>query len=124
MSRFGFSKTKNSNLCSKALQQPPSLLCFWHGHQNCAPFKWLCSNLEFWNAELNRDLERDWLSRLELEELGWTVFEVLECETDCANQLISLINDCPSKSDADLNSQNWNLKIPATIYGGRLASPV
>jgi DNA mismatch endonuclease (patch repair protein) len=39
------------------------------------------SRLEFWRPKLEGNRARDEKVRAELEELGWTVIEVWECQT-------------------------------------------
>lgn len=53
--------------------------CFWH-HHDCPRFKWPKSNLEYWSNKINNNVERDKKNIKELENLGWNVFTVWECE--------------------------------------------
>ncbi len=53
--------------------------CFWHQHPNCEAAKRPKSNLDYWNAKLNSNLERDIKSLAALEEQGWKAFIVWEC---------------------------------------------
>ena len=53
--------------------------CFWHKH-DCPRFVWPSSNQDYWRPKILRNVERDQLSRQELEALGWKVIEVWECE--------------------------------------------
>ena len=53
--------------------------CFWHKH-DCPRFVWPSSNQDYWRPKLLRNVERDQLSRQELEALGWKVIVVWECE--------------------------------------------
>ena len=53
--------------------------CFWHKH-DCPRFVWPSSNQEYWRPKILRNVERDQLSRQELETLGWKVIVVWECE--------------------------------------------
>lgn len=52
--------------------------CFWHGHdcRNTRPKQ----NEEFWRRKISRNMERDEVVTKHLEELGWTVFRIWECE--------------------------------------------
>jgi DNA mismatch endonuclease (patch repair protein) len=52
--------------------------CFWHGH-DCTRGRRPTSNIEFWNAKLDRNLVRDGASRAALEAAGWSVLIVWEC---------------------------------------------
>lgn len=53
--------------------------CFWHKH-DCPRFVWPSSNQDYWRPKIHRNVERDQLSRQELEALGWKVIVVWECE--------------------------------------------
>lgn len=53
--------------------------CFWHMH-HCSYFKWPKSNADFWQTKICANAARDLRVTKELEELGWRVFVVWECE--------------------------------------------
>jgi len=57
--------------------------CFWHQHPsaNCPLRSAPRSNTAYWNAKLARNVERDRENQAKLEELGWRVLTVWECET-------------------------------------------
>ena len=54
--------------------------CFWHGHKNCKYFVWPKSNTEFWRKKIEANMERDKGKKSQLEDMGWTVLTVWECE--------------------------------------------
>ena len=54
--------------------------CFWHGHNGCRRGARPTSNIEFWNAKINRNIERDNRAVRELEGIGWRVFTLWQCE--------------------------------------------
>lgn len=54
--------------------------CFWHGHEGCKYFVWPKSNEEFWKNKINTNIARDKKKTQALEELGWKVIVVWECE--------------------------------------------
>lgn len=54
--------------------------CFWHGHEGCRRGARPTSNTEFWNAKIDRNIERDCLAVRSLEEDGWHVLTVWQCE--------------------------------------------
>lgn len=54
--------------------------CFWHGHEGCKYFVWPKSNEEFWKNKIKTNIERDNKKIEQLEELGWKVIIVWECE--------------------------------------------
>lgn len=53
--------------------------CFWHKH-DCPRFVWPSSNQEYWRTKILRNAERDQANYQKLEELGWKVIIVWECE--------------------------------------------
>ena len=66
--------------------------CFWHScplctHAKIRPKK----NADFWNKKLDRTLERDKENKMKLEELGYRVLIIWECETKKKNH--SLLKD-------------------------------
>lgn len=54
--------------------------CFWHGHEECEKFKMPKTNVEFWEAKIRRNRERDSQNYRILEENGWQVLVLWECE--------------------------------------------
>lgn len=54
--------------------------CFWHGHKDCKFFVWPKSNQKFWKNKINANIERDQRKRTKLEDLGWNVIVIWECE--------------------------------------------
>lgn len=55
--------------------------CFWHHHKNCGKSKLPTSNAEFWREKIYSNVQRDARIVSELEELGWQVLIIWECET-------------------------------------------
>ena len=53
--------------------------CFWHGHE-CKYFHWPQNNAEFWKKKITENKERDLRKKKELEEEGWRVLTVWECD--------------------------------------------
>lgn len=54
--------------------------CFWHVHEGCRYFVWPENNKEFWREKLTKNVERDKKNYQQLENLGWHVIMVWECE--------------------------------------------
>lgn len=54
--------------------------CFWHGHEGCKYFRLPKSNVEFWEAKIERNVARDVRNEVALKALGWRVVRVWECE--------------------------------------------
>lgn len=53
--------------------------CYWHRCPYCHPAT-PKRNAEFWEAKFARNVERDAQVTSELEELGWTVIVIWECQ--------------------------------------------
>ena len=54
--------------------------CFWHAHPGCARVRVPAANRDYWTAKLRRNRARDVRNLALLEELGWGVATVWECE--------------------------------------------
>lgn len=56
--------------------------CFWHQHPDpdCKDSRLPKSRLDYWLPKLERNVERDQSRQKMLEEMGWSVLTVWECE--------------------------------------------
>lgn len=54
--------------------------CYWHKHENCKYFSWPKSNVDFWKEKITKNVERDKKKHLELQQLGWNVIVIWECQ--------------------------------------------
>jgi DNA mismatch endonuclease (patch repair protein) len=54
--------------------------CFWHQHSGCRHADRPSSNNAYWNKKLNRNVERDKAHVVALNEQGWRVLTLWECE--------------------------------------------
>lgn len=54
--------------------------CFWHSHEGCKYFVLPKSNIEYWIPKLERNRLRDIANKTELENSGWNVIIIWECE--------------------------------------------
>ena len=54
--------------------------CFWHKHEGCKYFVWPQKNADFWRQKIMKNVERDQRNIRLLNEMGWKVFTVWECE--------------------------------------------
>ena len=55
--------------------------CFWHRHEGCPRATTPKTNTDYWNGKFARNVERDAANRRKLEEAGWKVLIIWECET-------------------------------------------
>lgn len=54
--------------------------CYWHRHPGCKDASTPKSNVAFWTAKFAENVERDRRKERELQDLGWRVLVVWECE--------------------------------------------
>lgn len=54
--------------------------CFWHHHAHCGRGKIPARNREFWAAKLAGNVERDERKIRQLDDLGYKVLVLWECE--------------------------------------------
>lgn len=68
--------------------------CFWHQHQDprCPLRKKPKSNTSYWNAKLERNVERDIETRRALDSMGWRVLVVWECQASDEKLLVDELN--------------------------------
>lgn len=55
--------------------------CFWHQHPGCRFSRQPKTRPDYWPAKLARNVERDARVRQLLDEAGWQVMVIWECET-------------------------------------------
>lgn len=73
--------------------------CFWHGCERCADGRRsVKSNTGYWVPKIAGNRARDARNRIALEEKGWTVFTVWECEISDPNRLLLLAAEIKSLS--------------------------
>lgn len=61
--------------------------CYWHGHENCVRASLPKTRTKYWKDRISKNRERDERSISALEQLGWSVYVVWECETKNVNSL-------------------------------------
>jgi len=54
--------------------------CFWHGHENCHYFILPSTRVEWWRNKIEGNKKRDKKIKKELEDRGWNVLTIWECE--------------------------------------------
>ena len=70
--------------------------CYWHRHSGCRKTTTPKSNTEFWHAKFVSNVERDGRKQRQLEEIGWRVKIIWQCEIEkdvehVASDLASLL---------------------------------
>lgn len=54
--------------------------CFWHRHEGCKYATTPKTNREYWEKKFQRNVENDKQHMKRLEEMGWRVIVLWECE--------------------------------------------
>lgn len=55
--------------------------CFWHQHQGCKKATIPKTNQDYWVPKLQKNIERFIRNKELLQDEGWTVLVIWECET-------------------------------------------
>lgn len=55
--------------------------CYWHRHKGCKYAYNPKSRIEFWQKKFKENIKRDNKQKRALNQLGWNVIVVWECET-------------------------------------------
>lgn len=65
--------------------------CFWHWH-GCKRSRMPVANREYWQRKIDRNVERDKVARTQLEQAGYEVKTIWECQASegIAHLLVSL----------------------------------
>ena len=85
--------------------------CFWHKH-DCPRFVWPSSNVDYWYPKILRNIERDQSNTNKLQELGWQVIVVWECELKKKvrdDRLFRLISEIKGGSGCQEKTQNISI---------------
>ncbi|MGG1921715.1 DNA mismatch endonuclease Vsr [Chryseobacterium sp. NRRL B-14798] len=56
--------------------------CFWHYHKDCREGRIPATNSKFWEEKLSKNIDRDEKYIKELQQLGWKVIVIWECEIE------------------------------------------
>ncbi|MDR4499682.1 MAG: DNA mismatch endonuclease Vsr [Candidatus Scalindua sp.] len=55
--------------------------CFWHAHKGCKRSNLPKSNLAYWKGKLAKNVQRDRKHKKKLQELGFNIYVIWECQT-------------------------------------------
>lgn len=66
--------------------------CFWHRHPGCPRATIPATNQRFWSEKFGANVARDQRNRQLLEQRGWTVIEVWECELTTAESALLVVD--------------------------------
>ncbi len=102
--KFLFSKGFRYKLHDKKLPGKPDIVlpkyktvifvhgCFWHGHEGCPYFVIPKTRTEWWTNKINRNKELDYDHAKKLDDFGWNVLTIFECELKSKKVEITLNN--------------------------------
>lgn len=90
--KFLFAKGLRFRLHDKNLPGKPDIVlkkyktvifvdgCFWHGHDKCKYFIIPKTRTDWWLEKINKTIQNDKKNKILLEEMGWNVITIFECE--------------------------------------------
>ena len=61
--------------------------CFWHGHPDCRAARLPATRTEYWRDKIEENRRRDFRNTSLLEDRGWRVHVIWECETKSLERL-------------------------------------
>ena len=65
--------------------------CFWHQHNGCQRSARPSTHTEFWDKKLDENIKRDRKNLTALENAGWSVRVVWECQTKNVEKLAAIL---------------------------------
>lgn len=80
--------------------------CFWHRHQGCKYSYSPKSKKAFWEKKFQSNVLRDEQNTSKLEDLGWNVVIVWECETADIDLLTNKLHEELSRCNQNIQTQN------------------
>jgi DNA mismatch endonuclease (patch repair protein) len=76
--------------------------CFWHGHTECAKGRQRpATRRAFWDAKIRDTIARDVRVRARLEDAGWRILEIWECQMRHPESLVATLVDFMKVGAAD-----------------------
>ena len=77
--------------------------CFWHAH-GCSKGRAPKSKLEYWGPKLQANAERDSRNAHDLQERGWSVLVVWQCELKNVEALLAKLKSFVDGSEYAIDS--------------------
>jgi len=75
--------------------------CFWHRHTGCPRSTLPTTNTKFWHAKIEKNVIRDKRVCAELQDLGWSVLVLWQCELASieilSNRMLTFLGDKQGK---------------------------
>lgn len=76
--------------------------CFWHRHKGCKYAYVPKSRVSFWDKKFRENVERDKRNREQLEQMGWSVEVIRECEINNLERLCDKIKSSFNRQKQDM----------------------
>ena len=75
--------------------------CFWHRHENCSKATTPKTNRDYWDKKFQRNIDRDKEVKQQLQQLGWYVIVIWECEvlSDPVSAISRIVSKLEKSSD-------------------------
>jgi DNA mismatch endonuclease (patch repair protein) len=67
--------------------------CFWHGHEDCPRAARPTTNVDFWNAKIDKNIARDCEAHRALGALGWGILVIWQCQIRDQARLEATLTD-------------------------------
>ncbi|GAE16640.1 very short patch repair endonuclease [Bacteroides pyogenes] len=77
--------------------------CFWHGHKNCKAATLPSSNTDYWANKIASNIERDKKAQIQLEQMGYRVFIIWQCQLKAKERECTLSNLAEKLIDKNRN---------------------
>jgi len=80
--------------------------CFWHGHVDCKRSVLPKANDQYWKDKIEKNKNRDKSNNQKLNQLGWRVITIFECELKLKNipdTISRIINEINAPKTNNLN---------------------
>ena len=87
--------------------------CYWHRHSGCRNATTPSTNREFWEKKFEENVKRDERNKKKLEELGWSVITLWECEIK--EDPVSTILDRLARSGIIISDPEYDVDQKKTI---------
>jgi len=97
--------------------------CFWHRHPGCKIATTPKSNVEYWQAKFERNIQRDRETEHALKQSGWHVIIIWECQLKKLDSVAAqLISELPRFPQVELPEELEDERLVAETrahYGRR-----
>lgn len=75
--------------------------CYWHRHEGCRFAYMPKSRVGFWRHKFRQNIQRDKKAKKDLQNLGWRVIIVWECEVCSLSSLAEYLGSQLKKEDVE-----------------------